>query len=67
MNQGLPDQVRSAVEAICELGCVRVNEIIDSLESGHSVLETGGLNASDRKLVLNELKAIMAVYEKDPA
>ena len=65
MAHDLPAHVRLTVESICELGCERVNEIIDTLESGLSVNETSGLEASDRRLVLSELKAIMAVYDYD--
>ena len=65
MNPDLSDHARTAVESICGLGCDRVNEIIDALESGHSVKETAGLDRSDRYQVLRELKDIMSVYERD--
>ena len=67
MNPELPAHVRLTIETICELGCERVNEIIDSLESGTGVSETTGLDESDQRMVLMELKEIMAVYENDPA
>ena len=65
MNPDLSDDARTAVESICGLGCDRVNEIIDALESGDSVQETAGLDRSDRHLVLQELKEIMSVYDRD--
>jgi hypothetical protein len=60
-----PAHVQSLIEAICELGCDRVNEIIDVLEDGNTVAETRGLDKSDQQWILRELKAIMAVYEND--
>ncbi len=67
MNQDLPAHVRTTVESICALGCDRVNEIIDELESGNTVLETTGLDQTDQHQVLRELKEIMAVYDNKPA
>ncbi|UCB53731.1 MAG: hypothetical protein JSW45_07070 [Thiotrichales bacterium] len=66
MTEDLPAHVRATVEAICELGCERVNEIIASLESDQNVAETNGLDRSDRVRVLVELKEIMAVYDNSP-
>ena len=66
MTEDLPAHVRATVEAICGLGCERVNEIIVSLESDLNVAETNGLDQSDRELVLVELNEIMAVYDDSP-
>jgi hypothetical protein len=65
MNPDLPQHVQLAIEAICELGCERVNEIIASLESGISITEIDGLDKSEQNAVLLELKAIMSVYDQD--
>ena len=65
MNPDLPQHVQYAIEAICALGCERVNEIIASLESGTVVSEIAGLDNSEREAVLFELKAIMSVYGED--
>ena len=65
MNPDLSDHARIAVESICGLGCDRVNEIIDALESGQNVRETAGLDRSDRDQVLQELKDIMSVYDRE--
>lgn len=62
----IPSQVQASIESICELGCNRVNEIIDALEYGKPVEETQGLDQTDQQWVLIELKAIMAVYENKP-
>lgn len=63
----LPARVQSTIESICELGCDRVIEIIDALESGTAIEETRGLDKTDRQQVLIELKAIMAVYDNNQA
>jgi hypothetical protein len=60
-----PAHIQSIIESICELGCDRVNEIIDVLECGNSVDETRALDKSDQQWVLMELKGIMAVYNKN--
>jgi len=62
-----PAHVQSKIESICELGCDRVNDIIDALERGNSVMETAGLDKTDRQRVLLELKEIMAVYDSNQA
>jgi len=67
MNPDLPAYVQSRIESICELGCDRVNEIIDTLEAGDSVEEVNGLDKTKQQDVLNELKAIMAVYDDNEA
>jgi hypothetical protein len=60
-----PAHIQSIIESICELGCDRVNEIIETLEGGNSVEETRGLDESDQLRVLMELKVIMAVYDNN--
>lgn len=62
----LSAHVQSTIESICELGCDRVNDIIDALEHGNTVMETSGLDKTDRQRVLLELKEIMAVYDSNP-
>jgi hypothetical protein len=65
MNPDIPVHIQSVIESVCELGCERVNEIIISLESGQRVSEISGLDDSEQRCVLAELKAIMSVYEAD--
>ena len=50
------------ITQICELGCTRVTEIITLLEQGQATPETNDLPENERLQVLDELKAIMAVY-----
>lgn len=62
MNQ---TKVTKAIEDICTHGCTRVSEIIIELEQGKDNPHTQELNDEDTAAVLAELKAIMAVYDKD--
>ena len=62
-----PPHIESIMESICELGCDRVNEVIDAIECGYSVEETRGLDKHDQQWILRELKAIMAVYDNNQA
>jgi hypothetical protein len=52
------------VTFICELGCARVREVIATLEAGKCAPETAQLNESEQRRVLQELQAIMAVYDQ---
>jgi len=56
-------RIEQSVENVCKKGCRSVWADIDALESGRRLPETAGLSATERRAVLEELKAIMAVYE----
>jgi hypothetical protein len=60
VNQPLIDQ---AIEALCAKGCRAVWADIDALEVGEDLPETAGLTEREVGYVVEELKAIMAVYE----
>ncbi len=60
MNQAKTDQ---CIETLCQRGCAEVLNIIRALERGESLPELLGLDPLERRTVLQELKAIMAVYE----
>ncbi|MCB1759081.1 MAG: hypothetical protein KDI68_04765 [Gammaproteobacteria bacterium] len=53
----------AAVARICDLGCSRVYGTIAELELGRETEETRGLPTAVRRRVLQELKAVMAVYD----
>jgi hypothetical protein len=55
--------IEERVTFICERGCVRVREVIAVLQQGGSTPETQHLNDEERRQVLAELAAIMAVYD----
>jgi hypothetical protein len=50
------------LESLCEKGCRHVWHDIDALERGQELQETKGLNDTERRWLLAELKQIMAVY-----
>jgi len=55
-------RLESRLEALCEKGCRLVWQDIDVLERGGNLPETRDLDAEERRLLLKELKQIMAVY-----
>jgi len=56
-------RIDECIEKLCQKGCSEVWGDIDVLENGGSLPETQGLDASERRRVLAELKTVMAVYE----
>ena len=55
--------VEMCVDTLCEQGCSRVNASISALQNGEDFPEIAGLSAADRQVVLQQLVAIMAVYD----
>ena len=55
-------QVQDCIEALCQKGCRSVRESIMALEHGEKLPETRGLTAEQVQVVLDDLKAVMAVY-----
>lgn len=55
--------IDTRVTTICELGCVRVREVIAVLRAGGSTAETADATDAERLQILRELEAIMAVYD----
>lgn len=51
------------VEAICQCGCEAVRAVITALEAGEPVSQVQGLEPHEQRRVLDELKAVMAVYD----
>ena len=58
-------KVNQRIEAVCEAGCDAVRASIQTLEMGNSVALTDDLTPEEVQQVLNELKTIMSVYDKD--
>lgn len=65
MNKELPQHLQTIVETLCETGCQRINEIIETLAKGADVKDTAILSEQERKQVLNELKNIMSAYDQE--
>lgn len=57
-------KIDQCVESLCLNGCAAVRATISALESGCEISQTEGMNNEERKAVLNELKAIMDVYDR---
>ena len=51
------------IDALCHCGCEVVRATITALETGAMVPQVKDLSETERMQVLNELKAIMAVYD----
>ncbi len=57
------ENTNRCVEAICQCGCEAVRAVIVALEAGEPVSQVEGLDTQERRQVLAELKAVMAVYD----
>lgn len=55
-------RIEGLIEALCQKGCRQVRRDIAALEAGAELPETRGLTPRERRLLLAELKQIMAVY-----
>jgi len=60
MNQKEADH---AIETICQKGCLEVSRIIVWMKQGECPPAVSALNSEERRWVLAELQAIMAVYD----
>jgi 4-hydroxy-3-methylbut-2-en-1-yl diphosphate synthase IspG/GcpE len=56
-------QVNQCVDALCQCGCDAVRATINAMEIGAELPQLQTLDSESRKLVLDELKAVMAVYD----
>jgi hypothetical protein len=61
-EQALSPQVETCIEVLCQKGCLSVRSDIRALEKGEVLPETVGLTRRETRLVLEELREIMAVY-----
>jgi hypothetical protein len=57
------NKVNQCVEALCKCGCEAVRATITSMEMGVELEQTRDLDEEEAAIVLDELKAIMAVYD----
>ena len=56
-------RVDLCVERLCQEGCSKVTEYIESLQSGKQLPELAGLEPVEVKAVLDELVSVMAAYQ----
>ena len=54
--------IESCIETICQKGCQQVRQDILLLEQGRHLPEISHLDTESRRYVLQELKAVMAIY-----
>lgn len=52
------------IETLCHKGCKEVLHLIAEMEQGRMPSEVAHLGDTERQVVLRELKAIMAVYQR---
>jgi hypothetical protein len=57
------EQLSQCIEALCQCGCDAVRATITAMESGVVVPQVVTLSEEEQKIVLLELKAVMAVYD----
>lgn len=62
-DHSLINQVDACVARICNLGCAMVYRTIERIEAGEEVAEVATVDDATRRAVLDELKAVMAVYD----
>ncbi len=62
--KSFPPSVQHCIEALCSEGCQSVRDSIEKLEQGETLPATRALSQDECRLVLIELKAIMAVYDE---
>ena len=55
-------RIEDCIEAVCNKGCRAVWADIRALEQGKKLAETAGLAPEEARVVLRELKQIMAPY-----
>ena len=58
------DDINRCIEALCQCGCDAVRATITAMEAGQAVAQTEGMNEVEKRQVLEELRAIMAVYDR---
>lgn len=65
VNQKTSQQrIDFVVEALCQRGCRRVNQLLAVFDSGKEVPEFRSLASRERSAVVEELRQVMSVYDK---
>ena len=60
----LKPPLQSIVEELCNHGCRQVTSYINQIEAGEMPKPMTDLSETDQKIVLQELKSIMSVYDR---
>ncbi len=56
-------QLNQCVDALCQCGCDAVRATIEAMEAGADIPQLQTLGEEERQVVLDELKAVMSVYD----
>ena len=59
----LPKKITDKIEALCQQGCTQINQLLDKAENGSKLEELSGFSQSEIKQIIDELVAIMSVYD----
>jgi hypothetical protein len=66
MSTAGPDTLlHDALEATCRRGCRYVLQVIAALERGEAAAELAALEPAMQQRALDELRAVMAVYDRE--
>lgn len=65
MNPDLSKKARDKIEALCELGCSKVNQLLEKAGNGNEIEELSEFSSSEKNLIIDELDEIMSVYDDD--
>lgn len=60
----LPQHLQTILESLCLDGCKNVRLHIHAIEHGQLPLQLQALSNAERQQILDELKTIMAVYDR---
>ncbi len=58
------EQLSQCIDALCQCGCDAVRATITAMENGVVVPQVETLTEEERQMVLEELRAVMAVYDR---
>lgn len=57
-------KIEQCVESLCQSGCAAVRATITAIEAGAEISQISGMSDEEKLYVLEELKAIMSVYDR---
>lgn len=63
MHPDLSKKAREKIEALCELGCTQVNQLLEKASNGNDIEELSEFTSSEANLIISELGEIMSVYD----
>ncbi len=63
-HDGLDQHLQQIIDTLCNDGCKAVSAYISEMEAGNYPAQMQSLSNSQKEIILNELKSIMAVYDR---